>query len=122
MKTLFQLLMTAGLLLMMLDISSCSRHYTNENTTLLFGQCIDAVTKCPVGLINLCVESTDKSTAITATSNSNGEFHVAVPNNDNHYYSLYVHDARYKMVNPNQGFESPENPQVWQLLPAGTRP
>lgn len=119
MKTLFQLLMTASLLLIVLDISSCSRQYAHQEMMQLRGQFIDVVTKRPVSNLKLCMEAPGQQDCISTSADKEGNFEVSILSSENHDYSLYVQDARYTIVNPHQHVGSQETNHVWYLLPTG---
>jgi|GEM_PF-2215426 len=122
MKTFFQLLMTASLLLIVIDISSCSREYAHQEMLHIEGQFIDVITKCPVSNLVLCMEAPGTKTCITTHADREGNFQISLPNPENHDYSLYVQDAAYKIVNPHQHVGTQQNNQVWYLLPTGITP
>jgi len=122
MKTLFQLLMTASLLLIIMDISSCSRQHAHQEMMQLREQFIDIVTKRPVSNLQLCMEETGQDKCISTTADNEGNFVVSIPSSENHDYSLYVQDARYTIVNPHQHVGAQETHQVWYLLPKGATP
>lgn len=110
------------MLLIVIDISSCSREYVNQEMTYLHGQFIDIVTKRPVSNLPLCMEANGQGGCISTTADNDGNFVVGIPSSENHDYSLYVQDVRYTIVNPHQHVGTDETHQVWYLLPRGATP
>lgn len=116
MKKLIQLSLFIALILILLDISSCSTSTEEVFSTHYSGQFIDLSTQKPVDDIKLQMNSSSGKVFQT-NSNKSGAFEIALQDVEGQDYSLHVHDNRYKLVNPNQHVHTYEN-QIWYLLPS----
>ncbi|MBI1222754.1 MAG: hypothetical protein GC180_09150 [Bacteroidetes bacterium] len=118
MKTLFQLILISAVLIILIDISSCTQSKHNANDRRYEGQLIDINTRQPIK--NVAVRMTDEKGSIAqiVRSDANGNFQFAIQEPENHDYSLYINVDEFQIVNPNVRLQTNEN-QTWYLVPSG---
>lgn len=120
MKTLFQILIIASTVSIFLDITSCTKEYSNSTLLPIEGQFVDIITRQPVKNIELRMESAGHAKPVVAVADERGHFKVTLPFQENPDYSLYLEDARYTIVNANHQVNRFDEGQVWYLLPVNT--
>lgn len=120
MKTLFQILMIASMLSIFLDITSCTREYTQTTHFPVEGRFVDIITRQPVRNISLRIETADHQNPVLAVADEQGHFKVTLPIQKDPDYSLTLQDTRYTIVNANRHVSRFDGEQVWYLLPVNT--
>lgn len=120
MKTLFQILMIASMLSIFLDITSCTREYSNANLFPIEGQFVNIITRQPVKNISLRMEAADRENHVLAVTDEKGRFKVTLPFQESSDYSLFLQDAQYTIVNANRHVGRFNEGQVWYLHPVNS--